>query len=67
LFYTENLPPESLLVAPVLASKTRTGKSDETPAETVLSQLRGALNGKLLQIGGDATTGRGLVIARMEG
>ncbi|MCX8004560.1 MAG: RAMP superfamily CRISPR-associated protein, partial [Burkholderiaceae bacterium] len=26
LFYTENLPPESLLVAPLLASRTRTGK-----------------------------------------
>jgi CRISPR-associated protein Cmr4 len=67
LFYTENLPPESLLVAPLLASKTRTGKAGELPAETVLAQLRGALDGKLLQIGGDATTGRGLVVARMEG
>ena len=66
LFYTENLPPESLLVAPVLASKTRAGKNDVIPAETVLSQLRGALDGKLLQIGGDATTGRGLVLARVQ-
>jgi CRISPR-associated protein Cmr4 len=66
LFYTENLPPESLLVAPMLASQTRTGK-EELPAETVLSQIRGALDGKLLQIGGDATTGRGLVVARVEG
>lgn len=66
LFYTENLPPESLLVAPMLASKTRTGK-EELPAETVLSQIKGALDGKLLQIGGDATTGRGLVVAKVEG
>jgi CRISPR-associated protein Cmr4 len=67
LFYTENLPPESLLLAPVLASKTRTGEGGELPAESVLSQIKGALNGKLLQIGGDATTGRGLVVAKVEG
>jgi CRISPR-associated protein Cmr4 len=67
LFYTENLPPESLLIAPVLASKTRTGKDGDLPAESVLSQIKGALNGKLLQIGGDATTGRGLVVAKVEG
>ena len=66
LFYTENLPPESLLVSPVLASKTRTGQNGELSAETVLSHVRGALDGKLLQIGGDATTGRGLVVARIE-
>jgi CRISPR-associated protein Cmr4 len=66
LFYTENLPPESLLVAPMLAGQTRTGK-EELPAETVMSQIKGALDGKLLQIGGDATTGRGLVVARVEG
>jgi CRISPR-associated protein Cmr4 len=69
LFYTENLPPESLLIAPILASQTRTGKAkeEELPAEAVMSQLKGALDGKLLQIGGDATTGHGLVIARVEG
>jgi CRISPR-associated protein Cmr4 len=66
LFYTENLPPESLLVAPLLASKTRK-KDDASPLEAlaVMSQLKGALDGKLLQIGGDATTGRGLVVARI--
>ncbi|MDR0736143.1 MAG: type III-B CRISPR module RAMP protein Cmr4 [Zoogloeaceae bacterium] len=69
LFYTENLPPESLLVAPMLASKPRTGKAEdrEIPAEAVMSQVKSALDGKLLQIGGDATTGRGLVVARVEG
>jgi CRISPR-associated protein Cmr4 len=79
LFYTENLPPESLLVAPMLASKTRTGKGKEKgqekgegkendlPAEAVMSHVKTALDGKLLQIGGDATTGRGLVVVRVEG
>lgn len=65
LFYTENLPPESLLIAPMLASQTRTGKEDHLPAEAVMSQIKTVLDGKLLQIGGDVTTGRGLVIAKV--
>lgn len=65
LFYTENLPPESLLLAPLLASQTRTGKGKESelPAEAVMAQIKAVIDGKLLQIGGDATTGRGLVVA----
>lgn len=64
LFYTENLPPESLLIAPLLASKTRTGKSEGAlKADAVMSQISAVLHSKLLQIGGDATTGRGLVAA----
>jgi CRISPR-associated protein Cmr4 len=66
LFYTENLPPESLLVAPLLASGTRTGK-DDLPAAAVMTQVRTVLDTRLLQLGGDATTGRGLVVARVVG
>ncbi len=66
LFYTENLPPESLLIAPLLVSQTRNGKTEGTlDAASVLAHMKGALDGKLLQIGGDATTGRGLVLARV--
>jgi len=65
LFYTENLPPESLLIAPMLASQTRTGKGNESPAEAVMAQIKAVLDGKLLQIGGDVTTGRGLVVAKV--
>lgn len=68
LFYTENLPPESLLIAPLMVGKTRTGKSDdELDAEAVFSRIHTVINGQLLQVGGDATTGRGLVVARVEG
>jgi len=63
LFYTENLPPESLLVAPLLASRARDGKTGLAAAD-VLGQCRVALDGKLLQVGGDATTGRGQVVLR---
>jgi CRISPR-associated protein Cmr4 len=64
LFYTENLPPESLLLAPLMASATRSGKADEKlQAEEVLAQIKAVLSHGVLQIGGDATTGRGLVVA----
>jgi CRISPR-associated protein Cmr4 len=67
LFYTENLPPESVLVAPLLASQTRTGNGPdhELPAKTVIAKISNVLQGRVLQMGGDATTGRGLVKARV--
>lgn len=64
LFYTENLPPESIMIAPLMASQTRTGKQDDyLDAEAVLSQVNALIHTRLLQIGGDATTGRGLLVA----
>jgi CRISPR-associated protein Cmr4 len=64
LFYTENLPPESILLSPLMASDTRNGKENERlKAAEVLSQINALLSGRLIQIGGDATTGRGLVVA----
>lgn len=66
LFYTENLPPESLLLAPLHASATRNGKKDERlEAGVVMTHMKTALNGRVFQIGGDATTGRGLVVAKV--
>jgi CRISPR-associated protein Cmr4 len=70
LFYTENLPPESILVAPMLASQTRTGKKksdreDWEDAAGVMRKIGNVVDGRLLQIGGDATTGRGLVLAKV--
>lgn len=64
LFYTENLPPESILIAPLMVSKSRSGK-DDLFADQVLLQIQTLINGRLLQIGGDATTGRGLVVAHV--
>ncbi|MEA3643121.1 MAG: type III-B CRISPR module RAMP protein Cmr4 [Lamprobacter sp.] len=66
LFYTENLPPESLLIAPLMASRTRTGKADEAlDATEVMFRLKAVLDNRPLQIGGDATTGRGIVAVRI--
>lgn len=66
LFYTENLPPESLLLAPLLASATRTGKAEgRMSAVEVMAKVKTVVDAKALQIGGDATTGRGMVLARV--
>lgn len=67
LFYTENLPPESIMITPLMASQTRTGKAKELElsAESVISQIKTLIHSRLLQIGGDATTGRGLVVANV--
>lgn len=72
LFYTENLPPETLLAGLILASvERRSSKSSQEGllnADDALAKvLQGGdgcmgLDDRLLQVGGDATTGRGLVI-----
>lgn len=61
LFYTENLPPEAVLIGAVMTSPTRNGNN--TPANIVMQQVTDSLTALQtpLQIGGDATTGRGLV------
>lgn len=77
LYYTENLPPESLLVGLVLASVERQKKGDKRDdlksAEEVLRAVlhdegeRKGLADRLLQVGGDATTGRGLIVVHPSG
>ncbi|MBN8447797.1 MAG: type III-B CRISPR module RAMP protein Cmr4 [Candidatus Accumulibacter sp.] len=71
LFYTENLPPETLLAGLLLASVERRkgpDREDLLDAEHVLAAVlhdqgdRRGLHDHLLQVGGDATTGRGLII-----
>jgi CRISPR-associated protein Cmr4 len=68
LFYTENLPPESLLIAPLMATRMRSGQdTEQEDAADVYLKITNVIDGKLLQIGGDATTGRGLLSARIQG
>lgn len=81
LFYTENLPPETLMAGLAQASVERFKKDsrkDDSPpllkADEILNAVfngvgpdRPGIAGKprqSLQIGGDATTGRGLVLVR---
>jgi len=65
LHYTENLPPESILLSAAMATVER--KKDGLMAEAMLSPVVSALNGTLVQLGGDATTGRGQVILSFTG
>jgi CRISPR-associated protein Cmr4 len=80
LFYTENLPPESILaglllgtVERITAKRARDGEKPEFEADGAIAQVLDGIGGKpglnrqLLQIGGDATTGRGLVVVNAAG
>lgn len=83
LFYVENLPPESILVGLAQASieRFRPGsRTNNSPAllsaEDVLKTVFEShesypdcpgIDGKPLQIGGDASTGRGLVLVKTVG
>jgi CRISPR-associated protein Cmr4 len=78
LFYVENLPAETLMVGLAQASIERFKKGsrrDDSPALLSAADVLGkvfdgqadalpGIGGKLLQIGGDATTGRGLVLVQ---
>ncbi len=67
LFFTENVPPESIFATLVMASQERKKKGDGKAgmsADKVMGKLEKVLHGRLLQIGGDATTGRGQVLVR---
>ena len=78
LFYVENLPPETLMVGLAQASIERFKKNSRSAESAALLSAPDVLvhvfagagaaipgiGGKLLQIGGDATTGRGLVLVQ---
>jgi len=76
LFYTENLPPESLLLSLVMASRERSSHGKLEAGEVLDMVLAGGVDGEaklpgidggLLQVGGDATTGRGQMVLRVVG
>ena len=63
LFFTENLPPESLMLAPLMTTRERTEADQAIEASAVLDHVANAIHGKWIQVGGDSTTGRGLLAA----
>jgi CRISPR-associated protein Cmr4 len=71
LFFTENLPPESLMVSLAMASEERRRKGDNGDGREkdldILKSIIRTFGGKAVQIGGDATTGRGQVIVSFVG
>ena len=78
LFYVENLPPETLMAGLAQASIERFKKDSRHKDSTALlnatqvltavfagqGDVLPGIGGKLLQIGGDASTGRGLVLVQ---
>ncbi len=66
LHYTENLPPESILISAAMASVERK-KDDAMKAHVALGHVANTLDGSLVQLGGDATTGRGQVVLAFTG
>lgn len=67
LWTEEHLPSETLLYATLFASKPR-GQNppfDLRDAAAVLNFVKNAVDGKRLQLGGNATVGRGIVKARV--
>jgi CRISPR-associated protein Cmr4 len=67
LWTEEHLPSETLLYATLFASKPRLQNppSDLQDATAVLRFVQNAIDGKRLQLGGDATVGRGIVKVRV--
>jgi CRISPR-associated protein Cmr4 len=63
LFYQEFLPAETLFYAVVIANRART-RSEGVDAAAVLRKLRDHLP-KVLQVGGDETTGKGYCATRL--
>jgi CRISPR-associated protein Cmr4 len=73
LWTEEHLPSETLLYATLFASKPRV-KDDDLPddwkqasgrIEKIMEFIKEAIDGKRLQLGGDATMGRGIVKVRV--
>lgn len=73
LWTEEHLPSDTLLYATLFASKPRV-KDDDLPedwkqagdrVEKIMEFVKGAIDGKRLQLGGDATVGRGIVKVRV--
>ena len=63
LFWEEHLPPETLFYAMVTSSDSRR-RDDDSKAAEILEGLRNALP-ETLQIGGNATLGKGLCAVRL--
>jgi len=63
LWTTEALPADSLLYCPLFATKARDGKSGLS-AEAILTKIENLQLGRT-QLGGDETTGQGIVALRL--
>lgn len=71
LFYTENVPPEAIFFSVAMASQERVKRGESSngakKAKDIMSDLERYLADEVVQIGGDATVGRGLVAVSFAG
>lgn len=61
LFYVENLPPETLFLTTALFGDERSGKNNAS-ADDLARHFTDTHAGQMVQIGGDATYGRGQIV-----
>lgn len=61
LFYVENAPPESLYLTTALFGDERSGRGDAS-ADELAGHFHADLHDQQIQLGGDATYGRGQVV-----
>lgn len=59
LFYQEMLPPETVFYSLLLSNDSR-NRANPRSAGELLTQFQNIVNDKVIQIGGDETTGKGL-------
>ncbi len=67
LWTEEHLPSDTLLYATLFASKPRTNSDlfNLQDAQDVLNFVKGCVDGRRMQLGGDSTVGRGFVKVRL--
>ena len=73
LYYIENVPPETLFASLIMASEARANAHSEKgangvkDAKSMLGAIRKAFHQRFVQVGGDATSGRGQVFLSFVG
>jgi CRISPR-associated protein Cmr4 len=67
LFYTENVPPETVFASLVMSTRERSRSGGNRSAAETMAEFTKHTDGKMLQVGGDATTGRGQMVTRFAG
>ncbi len=67
LFYEENIPAETIFYSSLLTSEPHTESKDASTADaaSIKATLTGKLDNTYVQVGGDATIGKGIIKVKM--
>lgn len=66
LWTSESLPVDTLLYSPIVATRARNNGKNESAVMQLFKSALGTLPNKQMQMGGDETTGQGVVALRLE-